>query len=115
MRESLNISLASKLEEECLNLNSEWGGSKLPNLAVSVPKGVGKVQNIGAGNSGDSQGNENKGDKRTREPRHHQKGPEELEGRPGKKLRDKSPEEKGKKRWKQKPSFLKPDSGQETE
>ena len=38
-----------------------------------------------------------------------------MEGRPGKKFRDKSPEEKGKKRWKQKPSFLKLDSGQETE
>ena len=70
VRESLNISLASKQEEECLNLKSEWGGSKLPNLAVSVPKGVSKGQTTGAGNSKEGQENENKGDKRTREPRH---------------------------------------------
>ena len=39
--ESLNIIRASGKPEECLNLKSEWGGSKLPSLSVSVPKGVG--------------------------------------------------------------------------
>ena len=42
VRESLNIIKASKIAEECLNLKSEWGGSKLPGLQVRSPKGTGK-------------------------------------------------------------------------
>ena len=38
--ESLNILKASKTSEECLNLKSEWGGSKLPAIEVSKPKGT---------------------------------------------------------------------------
>ena len=64
VRESLNISLAAKQEEECLNLMSEWGGSKLPNLAVSVPKGVGRRQTLGAGDTKEKQDSDNKGDKK---------------------------------------------------
>ena len=73
VRVSLNISLVSKQEDECLNLKSKWGGSKLPNLAVSAPKGVSKGQTIGAENSKEGQENENKGDKKTREPNGRQK------------------------------------------
>ena len=39
--ELLNIIKASKISEECLNLKSEWGGSKLPDLQVLRPKGTG--------------------------------------------------------------------------
>ena len=56
MRESLNISLAAKQEEECLNLKSGWGGSKLPNLAVTILKGVGRRQTLGAGDTKENQG-----------------------------------------------------------
>ena len=109
VRESLNISLAAKQEEECLNLKSEWGGSKLPNLAVTVPKGVGRRQTLGAGDNKENQESDNKGDKRTREPREQQKELEDTGKRPEKKLRDTSPEGKGDNRWRQKPSFTKTD------
>ena len=38
--ESLNIVRASEVPEECLNLKTEWGGSKLPAIEVSRPKGT---------------------------------------------------------------------------
>ena len=44
MRESLNITKASVCPEECLNLKSKWGGSKLPDLQILIPKGVAKVR-----------------------------------------------------------------------
>ena len=45
--ESLNIVRASRVPEECLNLKSEWGGSKLPDLQVSRPKGTaGKKEEV---------------------------------------------------------------------
>ena len=59
VKESLNILKASKIPEECLNLKSEWGDSKLPGLQVSSPKETGKktegrevAEKIG-GNQGD--------------------------------------------------------------
>ena len=42
--ESLNIEIASRKPEECLNLKSEWCGSKMPGLVVSTPKGVRKTK-----------------------------------------------------------------------
>ena len=42
VKKSLNIIKASKTKEECLNLKSDWGGSKLPGLQVNNPKGTGK-------------------------------------------------------------------------
>ena len=42
--ESLNIIRASRVPEECLNLKSEWGGSKLPNLQVTKPKGTSGIK-----------------------------------------------------------------------
>ena len=56
VRESLNIMKASKVAEECLNLKSEWGGSKLPGLQVHSPKGTGKRPEGQADQTGDSQG-----------------------------------------------------------
>ena len=38
--ESVRIEELASKEEEALNLKSEWGGSKLPGLQVSKPKGT---------------------------------------------------------------------------
>ena len=39
--ESVNINKAAKVEGECLNLKSEWAGTKIPGLRVNNPKGTG--------------------------------------------------------------------------
>ena len=39
MTRSMNIDRCSQKKEECLNLNSEWTGSKIPGLRLSSPKG----------------------------------------------------------------------------
>ena len=57
--ESLNIITTSKVPEECLNLKSEWGGSKLPDLQVSRPKGT-------SGKKEDSPGKEEPQDLKTK-------------------------------------------------
>ena len=45
--ESMNILRAAKCPEECLNLKSEWGGSKLPDLQIFNPKGISRKGSIG--------------------------------------------------------------------
>ena len=64
--ESLNILKASKVPEECLNLKSEWGGSKLPDLQVTRPKGTsGKKE--GSSGREEPQDTKNQGSKRIRD------------------------------------------------
>ena len=43
--ESVWIEEMASRTQESLNLKSEWGGSKLPGLHVSKPKGTAKTQN----------------------------------------------------------------------
>ena len=43
--ESVRIEEISSKEEESLNLKSEWGRSKLPNIQVTKPKGTTRPQN----------------------------------------------------------------------
>ena len=38
--ESVLIEEVASNAEECLNMKSEWAGSKLPGLAVTRPKGT---------------------------------------------------------------------------
>ena len=40
VQESSNITKAMKVPDECLNRKSEWGGTKIPDIIVSTPKGV---------------------------------------------------------------------------
>ena len=40
IQESMNIIEESREEGTCLNLKSEWTGTKIPGLQVKVPKGV---------------------------------------------------------------------------
>ena len=40
VQESSNITKAMKVPEECLNRKSEWGGTKIPGIVISTPKGV---------------------------------------------------------------------------
>ena len=42
VQESMNIIEESRKPGSCLNLKSEWAGSKIPGLQVKVPKGKGK-------------------------------------------------------------------------
>ena len=55
--ESVLIEEVAKNTEECLNLKSEWAGSKLPVLAVTRPKGTSRkaVQEEGDKRLRDSQ------------------------------------------------------------
>ena len=98
VRESLNIIKASKVAEECLNLKSEWGGSKLPGLQVHSPKGTGNRPEGEAEQIGGSQG-----DKRI------VLDPEDLEeGEQGEKLMKKrtSPERGNENPgWRNRPTF----------
>ena len=94
--ESLNIAKASTKPEECLNLKSEWGGSKLPSLLVSVPKGVGGGR-PGPGNINED--SQETGDKRFGEINVLEK---EEEVRPGKRRRCRSPQG-GKETWNRNP------------
>ena len=40
IKESVLIERTSEVRAQCLNLKSEWAGSKIPGLSVSNPKGV---------------------------------------------------------------------------
>ena len=40
VHESVLIEKLAEKEEECLNLKSEWAGTKIPGLRVSNPKGL---------------------------------------------------------------------------
>ena len=40
MTESVLIERLAENSKECLNLKSEWAGSKIPGLKVSNPKGL---------------------------------------------------------------------------
>ena len=42
--ESVRINTDMKTEDKCLNLKSEWGGSKIPNVNVNNPKGTASLQ-----------------------------------------------------------------------
>ena len=41
VQESVVIEKEAEIEKECLNLKSEWAGSKIPGLRVFNPKGLG--------------------------------------------------------------------------
>ena len=85
MVESLNIIRASKIPEECLNLKSEWGGSKLPDLQVLRPKGTGKGAKNSQGQTLETPEPRNKkGDKRIWSQ-------DQEEQRPEKRTRERSP------------------------
>ena len=105
--ESLNIIKASKTPEECLNLKTEWGGSKLPAIEVSRPKGTSGPKKID--DSIDREGNqEDQGSKRIRTKEGEEvkmEKEQEDKARPGKKRREASPEE-NKIRWRLRPTFL---------
>ena len=105
VQESLNIIKASKIPEESLNLKSEWGGSKLPDLQVSRPKGT----------IGPKQPETKSEEERSwRQERHRQRQGEKRvwdqtpnKGRPGKRMRDTSPEQiSGSPEWMRPPTFL---------
>ena len=105
VRESLNITKASACPDECLNLKSEWGGSKLPDLQIQTPKGVAKVRDPRK-EAEMSQDIENQGERRVLDHRIPQR---EVPGqRPYKRQRETSPEEKGQEKeqgWKERPTF----------
>ena len=42
--ESVRINTDMQTEDECLNLKSEWGGSKIPNVNVNNPNGMASLQ-----------------------------------------------------------------------
>ena len=42
--ESVRINEEMTKDEACLNLKSEWGGSKIPNINVMTPKGTALAQ-----------------------------------------------------------------------
>ena len=44
VRESVLIEKEAEIEKECLNLKSEWAGSKIPGLRVFNPKGLGSTK-----------------------------------------------------------------------
>ena len=46
IQESVMIEKLAQEEKECLNLKSEWAGSKIPGLRVNNPKGLGS-NNVG--------------------------------------------------------------------
>lgn len=106
VKESLNLLKASKIPEECLNLKSEWGGSKLPGLQVSSPKGTGKM--IEGREVGEKTGS-TQGDKRiVTDPGES----EEIEQGNLKRRRMSSPDkERQNPGWKKKPRFF---PGQDT-
>lgn len=58
VQESVLIERTLEIENECLNLKSEWAGSKIPGLRVSNPKGLvsnkegGEVEEEGRGPHG---------------------------------------------------------------
>ena len=99
VRESLNITTASATPDECLNIKSEWGGSKLPTLMVASAKGTARKQ--GSMNTQETAG---KGDKRIRIREEREKEKDSSESRPGKRSRQRSPEPGGS-NWKMKVSF----------
>ena len=103
VKESLNILRASRVPEECLNLKSEWGGSKLPGLQVSSPKGTGKKME---GREDKTEGNQ--GDKRIIPEPGVREGAER--GSPKKRRRDSPDRRQPDLGWRKKPSFL---TGQE--
>ena len=40
VRENINIEKCVKVAQECLNLQNQWAGSKIPHIRVSKPKGI---------------------------------------------------------------------------
>ena len=105
--ESLNIIKASKTSEECLNLKSEWGGSKLPAIEVSRPKGTSGPKNMYESMDREEH-QETQGSKRIRTKEGEEvklEKDQENRTRPGKKRRESSPEG-NQIRWRLRPTFL---------
>ena len=104
VKESLNIFKASGNPDKCLNMKSEWGGAKLPNLQVSTPKGTAS----GKHRTGqeDKEGIQEMVNQEKKRIHDHQGSTKEVqETEPGKRMREKSPEAETL-RWRTRPTFL---------
>ena len=105
VQESLNIIKASKIPEESLNLKSEWGGSKLPDLQVSRPKGTNGPKQLETKSEEERSWRQERHRQRQGEKRVWDQSP--SKGRPGKRMRDTSPEQvSGSPEWMRPPTFL---------